>query len=320
MLVGSTVSHQHTSSNNLSVLVLDNHSSPRDITLVDKIMLPQYPLSTAVSERRLSDEEGETPLGPTFRPGKYDVICQQRGKDVYDHNHPFRLLIDSHLELYAQCQTRVDKSVLVCSLVDIVRERSPGGGFVKFCHKRQCYVEIGDRPARQKVAHALRALNGSSEKMRTSVTNSKKTHKISTEAEPSLLHSSSPKRKHQQPQLSPANLLDMFAADLKDGTRRPSRSILPLQLDSMDFGATNMESSIDPSYSQESKKTNSSEASAPTAEPNDSRASSASSSSSILSSSHLDSEHLFQDLIKATVDSADLSLDYLDLDSIFQED
>ena len=60
------------------------------------------------------------------------------------------------MEVYSQCETKLDKSVLISALVEILRDRSPSGGFVKFSNAKMCYVRLKDRDARQKVAHALR--------------------------------------------------------------------------------------------------------------------------------------------------------------------
>mmetsp|Transcript_31925 Transcript_31925/g.52677 ORF Transcript_31925/g.52677 Transcript_31925/m.52677 type:complete len:264 (-) Transcript_31925:51-842(-) len=104
-------------------------------------------------------KERDTPLEQDFQPGQYDVICQ-RGKQAYRHvgNRRFRLIIESHVEQYAMSETKVDKSLLVIHIVDMVRQMSPDGGFVRFCKKKNYYVEIGDHLAREKVGHALREI------------------------------------------------------------------------------------------------------------------------------------------------------------------
>lgn len=97
------------------------------------------------------------PLASNFVPGEYDVICY-RGSNAYNHigNRNLRQLVDENLELYTQAFTRAEKSMLIVSIVKYIREKSPNGGFVRFCKKSKCYVEIGDDKAREKVGHSFR--------------------------------------------------------------------------------------------------------------------------------------------------------------------
>lgn len=185
-------------------------------------MPPKNPLNRA----------DETPLGPDFKPGRYDVICH-RGEDAYHHNRHFRQLIDEHLELYSQCHSRVDKCVLVGALAAVIREeRSPNGGFVKFCNRRRCFVEIGDRGSRQKVAHALR--NGSMRRKGHSFRwkSEAKADKIGSDDEPPSALKSQEQELSQTILFSQTNLLDMLATEMKDSTRTASWST-PFQFDSM---------------------------------------------------------------------------------------
>lgn len=106
----------------------------------------------------LLNNNDETTLAADFRPGPCDVICQ-RGKVAHDHNLHFRKIISDNFLRYTQsCPSKVEKSNLVISIVRMIRGRSPRGGFVKFCGTKMCWVEIGDRTARQKVAHAFRSM------------------------------------------------------------------------------------------------------------------------------------------------------------------
>lgn len=187
---------------------------------------------------------GETPLGSDFRPGQYDVICE-RGKDSYNHNHHFREIIQEHLELYSQCQTKVDKSVLVLALVDVVRERSQGGGFIKFCHRRSCYIEIGDRGARQKVAHALRKHTLDDE-------SDEKPHKFS-ERKKSSRKPSKGSKNSQLSGTSPTSLLDMFATEIAGSSTRTA-SCSNILSSPMDFRSIELDGSVSQSHHQTSPK------------------------------------------------------------------
>lgn len=98
-------------------------------------------------------------LPTDFTPSKLDVLC---GRDVgpesyqYPGNQQFRRLVQSSLEPYMQCKTKFDKGLIVMSLVDTIRNKSPNGGFIKFDRETQSWLEIGDEAARKKVGHAIR--------------------------------------------------------------------------------------------------------------------------------------------------------------------
>lgn len=72
-------------------------------------------------------------LGSAFRgPGPHDVICA-RGKQALNHpgNLRFREMIAQSLDEYSEASTKLEKSNIVSTIVDAVREASPHGGFVK---------------------------------------------------------------------------------------------------------------------------------------------------------------------------------------------
>ena len=100
--------------------------------------------------------QSTTELPKDFHPGDFDVICA-RGKQAKNHagNKYYRSLINQAMEQYSQAKNKYEKTLIVSSIVDEVRERSPGGGFVKqesdgFWH------EVGDHLAREKVGQNLR--------------------------------------------------------------------------------------------------------------------------------------------------------------------
>jgi hypothetical protein len=88
-------------------------------------------------------------LARDFRPGPKDVICA-RGKRALGHegNIRFRRLIGQNLRIYSESTTKLEKSLIVTSIVDNVRQSSPHGGFIKK-DKGQWY-EVGDHIAREK--------------------------------------------------------------------------------------------------------------------------------------------------------------------------
>jgi hypothetical protein len=118
------------------------------------------PLSLASIHRVRKIAPKNNFLGADFTPGPYDVVCA-RGKLAWDHigNRRFRLLIDLTIDKYLAARTKIDKSILVLSLVDMVREASSdGGGFVKLIKEGNAlqWCEVGDITARDKVGHAIR--------------------------------------------------------------------------------------------------------------------------------------------------------------------
>lgn len=89
-------------------------------------------------------------LLPNFRgPGPNDVICA-RGKNALNHpgNRRFREMIRSNVENYKQARTKLEKSLIVSSIVDTIRQSSPDGGFVK--REDGLWFEVGDHIAREK--------------------------------------------------------------------------------------------------------------------------------------------------------------------------
>jgi len=65
-----------------------------------------------------------------------------------------------NLKQYVQAKTKIDKSQVVHSIVDHLRQSSSVGGFVKKNHATGRWMAVSDYIAREKVGHALRdALN-----------------------------------------------------------------------------------------------------------------------------------------------------------------
>ena len=98
-----------------------------------------------------------TPLPPGWKPDNWSVICG-RGKDVFSHigNRRFRVLIDSNLDKYVNSSTKFEKSMIVVELLDIIRDASRGGGFVRQNPKTKQWFEIGDVLAREKIGQTFR--------------------------------------------------------------------------------------------------------------------------------------------------------------------
>ena len=94
-------------------------------------------------------------LDADWTPCSWSVICA-RTKDARNHmgNKRLRVLIESNLDKYATAN-RIEKGIIVSSIIDNIRQASNGGGFVKQ-NKAGIWMEVGDAVAREKVGQAIR--------------------------------------------------------------------------------------------------------------------------------------------------------------------
>ena len=97
-------------------------------------------------------------LPESWTPGPWSVLCG-RGKECYNHvgNRRFRVLVEINIEKYASAKSKMDKGVIVMSILDAVREGSNQmGGFVKQDPKSKRWVDVGDEVAREKIGQEFR--------------------------------------------------------------------------------------------------------------------------------------------------------------------
>ena len=94
----------------------------------------------------------ELPKG--YLPSPADVCCG-RGKKNWRHhgNAMFRKLIHANVAGYMKATTKNDKTLVVKSIVDIIRQN--GGRFLKK-DSEGVWHDIGDSQAKEKVGHSLR--------------------------------------------------------------------------------------------------------------------------------------------------------------------
>lgn len=85
------------------------------------------------------------------------VICA-KGKAAANHvgNKRFRQIVRFHLQKYSNASSKSDKSRIVSSIVDTIRQASQEGGFVKYDTQTGAWYEVGDHLAREKVGQTLR--------------------------------------------------------------------------------------------------------------------------------------------------------------------
>ena len=60
-------------------------------------------------------------------------------------NKRLKVVIQSHLDRYISCKTKIEKTLVVSSICDTIREASQCGGFVKLDTKSGQYIEVGGK-------------------------------------------------------------------------------------------------------------------------------------------------------------------------------
>lgn len=66
-------------------------------------------------------------------------------------NEKFRQMINEYATTYLNVNTKYQKSEVIAKIVAEVRNRSPGGGFIKKDFYSNRWFEVGDEKARDKV-------------------------------------------------------------------------------------------------------------------------------------------------------------------------
>lgn len=76
---------------------------------------------------------------------EYDVICG-RGRRCFNHigNQRFRKIVADILPKYSDASAKLEKTIIICDVVNTVRGSSPNGGFVKKDPATGRYFEVGD--------------------------------------------------------------------------------------------------------------------------------------------------------------------------------
>lgn len=86
----------------------------------------------------------------------YDVICGRSSTAFLNvGNKRFRVTMALNLQRYMAAPSRQDKTIVIWSLVRTMQEDT-GARFLKLT--KNGYVELGDKPIKEKVGHALRDL------------------------------------------------------------------------------------------------------------------------------------------------------------------
>eukprot|EP00980_Cylindrotheca_fusiformis_P007027 scaffold1475_cov111-Cylindrotheca_fusiformis.AAC.6 len=178
-------------------------------------------------------DEGIVYLPRWFKPSDKDVICGwAKQNHLHAGNQRFRQLVESTAPLYVASQTKQEKTKVIASVVERVRQESPsGGGFIKRDLNTGLWFEIGNDKARDKVGHAIRRVIQDSAKKKKKM--------------PSLAEARAFNRTQSMPNVSGESPAFFMGSDSDGLSMNPTASLssgLPTNLDSL----PSMDASIDP--------------------------------------------------------------------------
>lgn len=90
-------------------------------------------------------------LPEDFTPGPWSAICG-RGRETYNNigNRRLRVLVEANLEKYTATKSKFQKTIIIASIVESVREAATLGGFIKMDPNTAKYIEIDDSAAKEK--------------------------------------------------------------------------------------------------------------------------------------------------------------------------
>ncbi|CAB9506545.1 Nitrilase family, member 2 [Seminavis robusta] len=89
-----------------------------------------------------------------FHPSEYTVILGRGRCTESIGNKRFKAIVQNHLQEYLEAPGKLEKTFIVTKVMNIVRESSPMGAFVKYENGR--WWNAGERAAREKVGASFR--------------------------------------------------------------------------------------------------------------------------------------------------------------------
>jgi hypothetical protein len=115
--------------------------------------MTQYP----TSRERSNSRDASVLLPRNYAPSNNDILCG-RGKLYSKHpgNSKFSSVIRGSLQRYVDAPKRVDKSIVVASILIGLQEM--GHRFVKHDKSTNQWFMLGDEPSHEKTGHAIRDL------------------------------------------------------------------------------------------------------------------------------------------------------------------
>ncbi|KAG7367576.1 hypothetical protein IV203_030247 [Nitzschia inconspicua] len=105
---------------------------------------------------RMMSVDDSVMLPENYNPTDDDVICSWARQNHSHRNERFRMLIEKYAPIYDELSTKYQKSGIIGKIVNEVRRKSPGAGFVRKDFYSGRWFEIGNEKARDKVGHAIR--------------------------------------------------------------------------------------------------------------------------------------------------------------------
>ncbi|KAL3924660.1 MAG: hypothetical protein SGILL_000912 [Bacillariaceae sp.] len=129
--------------------------TPYPITETERIYM-NNPLPLPAYGEKAKAREQKTRLPDDFEPSPYSVLIG-RGKSCTEAtgNKRLRVIVSTFLEEYTNAvDSRIEKSIIVSKIVDMVRDACPQGGFVK--QEDGAWFEVSDHVARERVGSMLR--------------------------------------------------------------------------------------------------------------------------------------------------------------------
>ena len=130
-------------------------SLPRSMTESELFYMsnpPPVPLNG--DKARARDEK--TPLPDNFEPSPYSVLIG-RGKACTEAtgNKRLKVIVSTFLDEYSQAaESRIEKTIIVSKIIDMVRDATPRGAFIK--QEDGIWWEVSDHVARERVGSMLR--------------------------------------------------------------------------------------------------------------------------------------------------------------------
>ena len=134
-------------------LIDDTTSTPDDTT---SSPLPSpAPAPSVPAKLQVHDYLTKTQLPEDFTPSPYSVLIG-RGNACFNStgNRRLRVIVSVYLDKYSKAQSRIERSIIVTSIVDMIRNASPVGAFIKQENGR--WYEVSDHVARERVGAIIR--------------------------------------------------------------------------------------------------------------------------------------------------------------------
>lgn len=117
---------------------------------------------TKRSDTKQMKEMKEIVLEPDYEPTSLDIICGRGQKYHHIGNWRLRTIVMLSMDAYMGTVSRIQKGKILDSIIASVK--SAGGRFVRRDPEKNCWIEVNQTTARDKVGHSLRDANSERKK------------------------------------------------------------------------------------------------------------------------------------------------------------